>query len=69
VSSRLRTFGDFCYDFVVGDDWRCAVAVVVALGLTYAVHRLAFPAWWMLPVAVLVVLPVSLWRGRSRDRE
>ena len=31
---RLRSIGAFWYDFVVGDDWRVAVAVVAALALT-----------------------------------
>ena len=31
---RVRAFGRFWYDFVVGDDWRVAVGVVVALGVT-----------------------------------
>ena len=33
--SRLRAFGAFLYDFVIGDDWRVAVGVVVALAITY----------------------------------
>ena len=31
VIARLRAFGAFWYDFVVGDDWRVAVGVVIAL--------------------------------------
>ena len=27
----LRSFGKFWYDFVIGDDWKIAVAVVLAL--------------------------------------
>ena len=30
----LRSFGAFSYDFVIGDDWRGAAAVVLALALT-----------------------------------
>ncbi|HEX3781471.1 MAG TPA: hypothetical protein VHX38_17565 [Pseudonocardiaceae bacterium] len=59
--ARLRAFGAFCYDFVVGDDWRLAVAVVLALGVTVAVAHTTVAAWWVLPAAVVVVLPVSLW--------
>ena len=57
---RLRAFGAFLYDFVVGDDWRLAVAVVLALGITVGVARTAIPAWWVLPAAVVLILPVSL---------
>jgi hypothetical protein len=27
----LKSFGAFWYDFIIGDDWKIAVAVVVAL--------------------------------------
>ena len=30
----LRSFGAFWYDFVIGDDWRGAAVVVLALALT-----------------------------------
>jgi hypothetical protein len=62
VTARLRAFGRFWSDFVVGDDWRVAVAVVVALGLTGVLAAVGVPAWWVLPVAVALVLPASLWR-------
>jgi hypothetical protein len=32
--TRLRAFLRFWYDFIVGDDWRVALAVVAALALT-----------------------------------
>jgi hypothetical protein len=60
--AKLRAFAAFCYDFVVGDDWRVAVGVVAALGLTYGLSRTGIPVWWVLPVALLVLLPLSLWR-------
>jgi hypothetical protein len=28
----LKSFGQFWYDFIIGDDWKIAVAVVLALG-------------------------------------
>lgn len=60
---RLRAFGAFWYDFVVGDDWRVAIGVVVALGLTYLLSvATSGPVWWVLPVAVVVLLPASLLR-------
>ncbi len=60
---RLRAFGAFLYDFVIGDDWRIAAGVVVALGLTYAVSRTGAAAWWLVPAALLMLLPVSLLRA------
>ncbi len=29
----LRGFGRFWYDFIVGDDWKIAAAIVTALGI------------------------------------
>jgi len=72
VVARLRSFALFWYDFVIGDDWRIAVGVVAALGITYGVSRTSVPAWWILPVAVVLLLPLSLWRvaraARSASR-
>ena len=56
----MKKFGAFLYDFVVGDDWRLAVAVVLALAITVGVARTAVAAWWVLPAAVVLILPVSL---------
>ena len=64
----LRAFGRFWYEFVVGDDWRIAVAVVAALAVTSLVAMAGLPAWWVLPAAVLVVLPLSVWRAARTDR-
>jgi hypothetical protein len=57
---RIRAFGRFWYDFVVGDDWRLALGVVVALALTWAVSSATGRGWWVLPVALVVLLPLSL---------
>jgi hypothetical protein len=66
VTSRLRAFAAFWYDFVIGDDWRVALGVIVALAVTYGVSRTSVPAWWLVPVAVAVLLPASLWRATRR---
>jgi hypothetical protein len=59
----LRAFGAFWLDFVVGDDWRVAAGVVAALAVTGGLAGLGLPAWWLLPVAVLLLLLLSLRRG------
>jgi len=58
-----RAFGAFWYDFIVGDDWLVAVGVVAALAATYGLSRTSIAAWWVVPVAVGVLLPVSLKRA------
>jgi divalent metal cation (Fe/Co/Zn/Cd) transporter len=53
-------FARFWWDFVVGDDWVAAAGVLVAIGLTALTHW-----WWLMPLAVLVVLYASLRRARA----
>jgi len=64
--SRVRAFGRFLYDFVIGDDPLIAVVVVVALGVTAALAGAGASAYWVLPVAVVAVLSFSLQRATRR---
>jgi hypothetical protein len=65
----IRSFLAFWYDFVVGDDWRVAVGVVLALGATAGlVHAAGVNAWWLLPVAVVALLALSLRRAVKASR-
>jgi hypothetical protein len=52
------------WDFVVGDDWRLALAAVVAIGLTAVVCALGLSAWWLAPLIALAALRWSL-RGAA----
>jgi hypothetical protein len=61
--ARVKAFLHFLYEFVVGDDWRIAVGVVIALGITAIVAGTDVSAWWILPVAVAVLLGYSVWRA------
>jgi hypothetical protein len=51
------------WDFVVGDDWRTAIGVVLALGVTALIAGTSVAAWWVTPAAVLVLLVLSLRRA------
>jgi uncharacterized membrane protein len=68
VRGRLKSFGAFWYDFVVGDDWRIAVGVIAALLVTYGVSESSVPAWWIVPAGVATFLTVSLWRTTVAGR-
>jgi uncharacterized membrane protein len=66
VSRWLRSFGAFWYDFVVGDDWRGAAAVALALVATaLLVHVVGVNAWWLMPICVLAALGWSLRRATA----
>jgi hypothetical protein len=43
-----------------------AAGVVVALALTAALAHAAIPAWWLMPLAAIALLAMSLWRAASR---
>ncbi|HYZ82683.1 MAG TPA: hypothetical protein VE571_15510 [Solirubrobacteraceae bacterium] len=60
---RLRAFAAFVYDFVVGDDWRVAAGVAIALGVTAVAAGAGLTAWWIMPVATAGLLAASLWRA------
>jgi hypothetical protein len=58
------------WDFVVGDDWRTALGVALALAATAALAEAGISAWWLMPVAVLALLGVSVRRAaRSAMRQ
>ncbi|MFL5823448.1 MAG: hypothetical protein ACJ764_08410 [Solirubrobacteraceae bacterium] len=59
----IESFLRFAWEFVVGDDWRIAVGVVAALGATALVADTAVSAWWVLPIGVMLVLGLSVWRA------
>jgi hypothetical protein len=59
----LRSFGRFWWSFIVGDDWRVAAGVAAALAATGALTHEGVNAWWLLPVAIVVVLVLSLRRA------
>jgi hypothetical protein len=59
----LAGFGRFWWEFVIGDDWLVAVLVVLAIGATAVLAAAGVTAWWLLPLAVLLILWVSLRRA------
>ena len=61
--SRLQAFFLGVWDFVVGDDWRVALGVVLSLGLTALVAETSVSAWWIMPLAVLALLALSIRRA------
>jgi hypothetical protein len=58
----IRSFLRFWWDFVVGDDPRVAAGLAVALGVTWALEHRGVSAWWLLPVAVALLLADAVRR-------
>ena len=63
IWSSVVAFGRFWYRFIVGDDWTVAAAVVVGLLVTALLNASAVPAWWLIPILVVVMVAVSLRRA------
>ena len=61
----MKKFARFWWDFVVGDDWVGAAGVVIAIGATAALVAARITAWWLLPLAFVVVLYVTLRRAAA----
>ena len=64
----LRNFVMFWYEFIVGDDWKLAVGVVIALVVSAALvsSGLHSIAWLLLPIMVGLALVGSLvWHVRN----
>jgi len=67
--NRIKSFGAFWYDFVIGDDWHVAVIVVAGLIVTALLaHVAGIPAWWVLPLCVFGALGWSLHRATASRR-
>jgi hypothetical protein len=63
----VASFARFWWDFIVGDDWTVAAGTAVALGLTSLLTHDGVNAWWLLPLAVAVLLAASLWRAKRSN--
>ena len=62
----VRAFALFWWDFIVGDDWRVAAGLAIAIGLTSVLTHNDVNAWWLLPVAVALLLAGSVWRATRK---
>lgn len=62
LGTSIKAFSDFWYDFLIGDDWRGTVGIVIAFVITALIHRSGGVSWWVLPAAVTILLPFNLIR-------
>jgi hypothetical protein len=61
--NRFQALALGIWEFIVGDDWPTAAGVALAIAATALLAGAGISSWWVLPVAVAVLL------GRSLRRE
>jgi uncharacterized membrane protein len=61
--SRLRSFGAFWFDFIIGNDWQITVGVALGLLITFLVSLVSPLAWIVMPIAVAFLLPYGVRRA------
>jgi tryptophan-rich sensory protein len=61
--SKLGGVALGAWELVVGEDWRTALGVVMAIALTALLAEVTVAAWLVMPVAVLLLLAMSVWRS------
>ncbi len=66
--ARVSSLLGGVWEFVAGDDWPTALGVVLALGLTALCAQTALASWWIMPVAVVGLLELSLARAARAAR-
>ena len=59
----VARFLRFWWTFIVGDDWRVALGISVALGVSAVLVEAGVPAWWLIPLAAVSLLADSLRRA------
>jgi len=64
----VTSFIRFWWNFIVGDDWRVAVGLAAALGGTWALAHHRVNVWWLLPLAVALLLVESVVRESRAGR-
>jgi hypothetical protein len=60
---RLKGLLAGVWDFFLGDDWRTALGVAVALAVTAVLADAGIAAWWVMPPAVFGLLALSARRA------
>ncbi len=66
VARWTRAFGHFWWDFLVGDTPELFVAMLVLVGVAFALRHDRVAAIVVLPLLAIVALLGSAWRGRVR---
>jgi hypothetical protein len=72
VTTRLvrwsKAFAHFWWDFLIGDTPELFLAVVVLVGVAFALRHDQVAGVITLPLLAIIALTASAWRGRAKVR-
>jgi len=63
VINGIKAFGEFWYDFIIGDDWTIAVGILLAFFGTEWLKGSTGQSWFLLPIATALLVSNSLVRA------
>jgi predicted PurR-regulated permease PerM len=66
IGSWIIAVPRFLYEFIVGDDWTVAVAVLAGLVVTAVLNANHIVAWWLMPIVAIVMTGISIRRLHPR---
>jgi hypothetical protein len=69
VARWVKAFGHFWWDFLVGDTPELFVAMLVLVGVAFALRHDRVAAIVLLPLLAVVALVGSAWRGRVQGKD
>lgn len=69
VISYAAAFGQFWYNFIIGDDWTLAATAALGIAVDLALHyAFGFNAtWYILPALVLGALGFSVFHNPFKN--
>jgi hypothetical protein len=62
--SRLKNFGLFWKDFLIGDNPEFLIGSIIIIGLAFAVRESALLASILMPIAVILLLSFGVRNGK-----
>jgi hypothetical protein len=68
VDPQYRGFVAFWIDVILGDGWRVAAVVGLALVASWGLVAAGMSAWWVLPTVVVAATVTSLRRTVRAER-
>lgn len=69
LKKYVSGFFKFWYDFIIGDEWQVAAAILWAFLVTYSSSLVYIQAWYIVPIAVSVLLYQSVLNATPKGKD